>query len=306
MPVHTFQKTTTCTTARRQWIRPAFCSLAFVAVLALTGCAPRERIEPLRDQTADTGAASLRATAELIKSDPVAYLHQVYDRCCELDQYTVDFTRQERRGLGPFKRLYDPEHIECKFRREPFSIYFKWTDPEIKHNEATYVAGQEDDKVRFVPRYGFLGLEPRLTKVELMTPVIWGEARYPVTDFGVQRMLERTFASLERAGDQVEFSYEGISRLTGYEHPVHYLVMKFPQSMFATPTQELYIDVATGLPACTRVLRPDGSMEGAYIWANINPDVHLTDEDFLLEPEREAQAAEKAEQADETDSSSTE
>jgi hypothetical protein len=223
-----------------------------------------------------------------VRADPLAYLRTVADKCRALRQYTVDFTRQERRGFGFFKRLHEPERIACKFRRDPFSIYMKWQDPDIKYGESTYVAEAQENKVRFVPRHGLFGLPPRITRVELQTPVIWGESKYPLTDFGLERMMERTFANIERAGNDLVISYRGLARLPECDCVVHYLQLEFPPWQHRTPVQELFIDVETDLPACTRILYPSGKLEAAYVWNDVNPNVALTDEDFLLEAEREA------------------
>jgi hypothetical protein len=201
-----------------------------------------------------------------------------------LEQYTLTFTRQERRGF--FRRLRDPEVIACKFRRQPFSVYMKWLDPAVKYGESTYVAGQEQNKVRFVPRHGLFGLPPRITHVEVQTPVIWGEARYPITDFGLERMMARTFDSISRAGEDWTISYRGLTKLSDSDRVAHYLRLEFSPSLYRTPIQELFIDVETDLPTCTRVLHRSGELEAAYVWAEVDPGAKLTDDDFLLDAER--------------------
>ena len=259
-----------------------------VAVLIGTsGCAAKRTIAPITGPLAGITPAEADARAEVVRADPLGYLRHVADNCRALQQYTVDFTRQEHRGLAFFKLLREPEHIACKFRRTPFSIYMKWLDPDIKYGESTYVAGEQDNKVRFTPRHGLFGLPPRITRVDLQTPVIWGEANYPLTDFGLERMMERTFANVERAGDDLVISYLGLTRLLDSERVVHYLRLEFPPSQHRAPVQELFVDVETDLPACTRILRPSGKLEAAYVWKDVNPNATLTDADFLLEAERE-------------------
>jgi hypothetical protein len=260
--------------------------LIAVILVGTAGCSAKRTIGPVAGSLNGIAPAEADARAEYVRRDPLGYLHEVRENCRDLEQYTVEFTRQERRGIGFFKTLREPEHIACKFRREPFSIYMKWTDPDIKYGESTYVEGEQNDKVRFVPRHGLFGLPPQVTRVDLQTPVIWGESVYPLTAFGVEQMIKRTFRNIERAAGDLAVSYHGLTTLPEYDGVVHFLRLEFPPSQHTAPIQELFIDVETDLPACTRILRPSGELHGAYVWNHLDPGVALTDEDFLLDAER--------------------
>jgi len=260
--------------------------LVAMILVSVSGCAAKRTIAPVAGPLNGIAPEEADARAEIVRKDPRAYLHKVAEKCRALEQYTLTFTRQERRGF--FRRLHDPEAIACKFRREPFSVYMKWLDPDIKYGESTYVAGEQENKVRFVPRHGLFGLPPRVTRVGVQTPVIWGEARYPITDFGLARMMERTFDSIERAGDDWTISYEGLTKLSDdSDRVMHYLRLEFPPSLYQAPIQELFVDVETDLPACTRVLYRSGALEAAYVWSDVDPTARLTDDDFLLDAERQ-------------------
>lgn len=258
-----------------------------VLLLTVTACsAPKKKIEPLNADINGKTHAAYEARIESIRRDPLAYLHEVLEKCRALEQYSVNFTRQERRGLGFFKQLHEPERITCKFRRDPFSVYMKWLDPDVKYGESTYVAGREGDQVRFIPRNGLFGLSPTLHKVDLRTPVTWGEARHPMTEFGLERMMEHTFETLRAAGDEYTIKYEGLRKLVDYDGPVYFFRFELPRRLFEAPIREVYIDVATDLPACTRILFPSGKLDAAYIWADVDPKARFTDDDFLLDAER--------------------
>lgn len=260
--------------------------LVALALVSASGCAAKRTIAPVAGPLNGIAPEEADARAEMVRKDPRAYLHKVAEKCHALEQYTLTFTRQERRGF--FRTLHDPEAIACKFRREPFSVYMKWLDPDIKYGESTYVAGEQENKVRFVPRHGLFGLPPRVTRVGVQTPVIWGEARYPITDFGLARMMERTFDSIERAGDDWMISYQGLTKLShDSDRVMHYLRLEFPGSLHKAPIQELFVDVETDLPTCTRVLYRSGTLEAAYVWTDVDPKARLTDDDFLLDAERQ-------------------
>lgn len=260
--------------------------LLAAAVLWAPGCARREvGIEPRLGRLAGLPAAEADARADAIRRDPIGYLRKVADNCRALEEYTLTFTRQERRGL--FKLLYGPERITCWFRRQPFSIRMKWLDPEVKYGESTYVEGQNGNKVRFVPRPGLFGLPPRITAVDLQTPVTWGEAKYPLTTFGLERLMERTLRTMEAADEDVVVTYQGLMALSGSERIVHHLRLEYSPTRNKVPIQDLYIDVETDLPAATVLKYPSGRLDAAYLYEDLDRNVTLTDEDFLLEAERE-------------------
>ncbi len=276
--------------------RVRWCTAVGVAwaalVAALAGCAAPETAVPMEMAPA-TQPRSRPSDAEALRRDPMAYLRDVGRRCAALGQYTLTFTREERRGLGIFKTMHAPERIACRFRRDPFSVYMKWLDPDVKYGESVYVAGREDDKVRFVPRHGLFGLPPTITRVALQTPVRWGEARYPLSDFGLGRMMERTLATLDRAAGRVKISYLGLVRVPRRARWAHGLRFDFEPGVVATPLRELYIDPQTRLPVCTRLFRPSGALEAAYWWEDVDVAVCLSDDDFLLDAERKPRASGK-------------
>lgn len=267
-------------------MRPWTPALVGAALGLLVGCGGSPDIEPHPGPAKGLLPAEVENRVEAVRQNPVAYLHEVAEKCRALEQYTLTFTRHERRGL--FRKMYGPEHIACWFRREPFSVRMKWLDEDVKYGESVYVEGAADNKVRFVTRWWSPPLlpPPHINKVALRTPVIWGESQRPLTDFGLERLMERTLASLERAGDEVIVSYEQPLLLSDEGPTVHHLHLEYSDERHKVPIQELYIDLATDLPAGTVLKLPSGDIHAAFFYADLNMDVSLTDEDFLLEIER--------------------
>ena len=187
-----------------------------------------------------------------------------------------------------FKKVYGPERIACWFRQQPFSVRMLWLDPEVKYGESTYVAGAHDNQVRFIPRHGLFGLKPGITEVDLQTPVTWGESKNPLTDFGLQRMMERTLASMDKAGKTVNIAYRGLVTVPPLTKPVHYLRLEYPPDQWKTPFHDLYIDPESELPVGTVLSLPDNLLDASYFYTDINPSVRLSETDFLLEAERNA------------------
>jgi hypothetical protein len=215
-------------------------------------------------------------------------MRRVLARCAELEQYTLTLTRQERLGL--FRILRGPEQIRCWFRREPFSVRMKWLDPDVKYGESTFVRGEEGDRVRFIPRHGLFGLPPILTKVTLQMPVIWGESKYPLSDFGLERLMQRTLASIELSGDELVVEQLGRQTLASPRRVTEGLRLTYPQSKFPVPVQEIYFDVESGLPAMTVIKTADGQLDAFYRYDDVNVNVTLADDDFILDAERAQRA----------------
>lgn len=251
------------------------------------GCARAERamVTALPETTAAVAANGAPFAAE---EDILAYLHRVHENTKRLEQYTVVLTRQERRGFGLLRRLHDPEEIHCWYRRTPLSVRFVWADPEVKYGESVYVRGEQRDRVRFSPRWWPFWPRPEIVRVGLMTPVVWGEARYPVDEFGLEFLIRRTLLYVEQAEGRAEVEWLGTVPTPGQGRPAHRLRILYPAEQHAAPIQELLIDVERVLPAGTYSYFEDGRLDTSYVYTQLNTDVSLTDEDFLLEREREA------------------
>lgn len=262
--------------------------LAAAALLVVfqVGCANQASkiiLPPAADNELSRQSADV---VHVVASDPRAFLERVAKNAGELSQYTVQFTRTERRGL--LKALQGPEKIVCWYRRKPLSIRMKWVDPDVKYGESAYTAGSDADRVRFVPRNGFLGLAPAVTTVDVQTPVTWGESRYPITDFGLARMMERALDSMTRAGDELKIEYRGLTRLPETQRVVHSFHMEFPRAKFPVPVLELFVDRDTELPAGTIMRTASGELDATYWYADLRTDVKLAEGDFLMDAERSA------------------
>jgi hypothetical protein len=165
----------------------------------------------------------------------------------------------------------------------------EWLDKDTKYGKSAYVAGQFDNKVRFVTRWWSPPLlpPPSVNRVDVNVPVAFGEAKRPVTDFGLEAMMDRTLASLKSAGEDVVLSYVGLTQLPDDERTLHHLRLEYNPEKYKVPTQELFIDVATDLPAGSILRLPNGDVDGAYYYQQLDRSVRLTDADFILPEERE-------------------
>jgi hypothetical protein len=207
-----------------------------------------------------------------------------------MESYTLRFTRYERKRSGFSYKLSGPEIIRAWFRREPFSVKLKWLNEDLKYDESVYVAGEHDSMVRFVTRFPIFLLKPppQINLIDTQTPVILGETKRPITEFGLEGMLRRTLGSLETDGDAATSSYEGVVDHPETGRPAHKIRLTYPRPSNEPSIQDLYIDVETQMPTGSELRLADGTLDGAYYYDEIDASVALSDPDFLLSVEQEA------------------
>jgi hypothetical protein len=262
---------------------------AAAAITLVLGCGGGEKeIAPRGGPLRGMKAAEADALAENVRQAPLEYLRQIHARTQQLDEYTLTFTRYERRGL--FQKLHGPEEIAAWVRQDPFSVKLVWLDEDVKYGESVYIADQHDAQVRFVTRtpQPFLKAPPGINAIDPMTSVIWGESKRPLTDFGLERLMDRTLDSFNESGEDAIVEYRGIENLPITDQPVHHLRLTYSGKRHAVPLQDLYIDIRTNLPAGTELRKDDETLDAAYYYYDIDTDVDLTDESFLLSVEQSA------------------
>ncbi len=222
-------------------------------------------------------------TAEQIARDPVAFLRQVKLRCDAIPKYRLTFYRQER--LGVLQTLGKLEKIGVTFRADPFAVRFVWEDPGSPFVESLYVAGQNDDKLLVRERRGFLGLPPTTYQLDPMAPVRLGQAKRPITDFGLSKLMARTTATIDSppGGVPARIDYPGLTRVEQTGQEAHHLViMRAVAPGHPHPRQDLWIDAKTDLPAGTALYLADGRLDGLYLYADVRPDDSISDRDFRI------------------------
>ncbi|MFO0973346.1 MAG: DUF1571 domain-containing protein [Phycisphaerae bacterium] len=228
-----------------------------------------------------------------IQRDPVGYLRHCSDAAARLGQYRVTFERQERLGFPASLRAR--ERIAAVFRNQPFSVYFRWIDRGSEYAQASFIQGRNNDKVLLLPRRGFLGLPPSVSKFGVQDGVTFQKTRNPITDFGVARMMERTLERLERAGTAATVAYSGLADAGETGRRGRKFELTFPRSdPFPNKRMELFIDPQTHVPIGTWLFLPDGRLDAMYVYNEIDPGVQLSDADFDIRPaERPAKSAGK-------------
>jgi len=210
----------------------------------------------------------------------------------EIQDYTCLLLKRERIG----GKLNGPEVIFAKVRHEqdgpdadasPFSVYMKFLKPStVRGREILFAKEQEDSEL--LVRKGGRRLAFLTASLPPQSPLAMQGNLYPITEFGIKRLIERMIelGEKELAHRECEVTIDhGIQvdqyRCTRIEvkHPV-------PRDWFEYHVARIYIDDDLGVPVQFESFdwpesRGDPPvLKEQYAYRNLKLNVGLTDDDF--------------------------
>lgn len=160
---------------------------------------------------ADQGAASLRQ----LQQQAAAWYAGV-------DSYTARLTRREVVN-GTAK---PEEKLLFRFRKEPWSVYFKWLGDAGKGREVIYVKGLYENKIHTRLAAGDAPLMPAGTKMALAVDsiLVRSASRHSITEAGIGAGIDRLGALLDAQehGDKSRgvLTDLGLQKRPEYDQPV--------------------------------------------------------------------------------------
>src|SRR5262249_61956774 len=100
-----------------------------------------------------------------------------------MDPYLVRLPRREAKG----GKLSPEEIMLMKFRKEPFSVYFKWLGEEGKGREVVYVKGRYEGKLHPLLAAGDMPLAKAGSRMALAPDsfLVRSACRHPITQAGI-------------------------------------------------------------------------------------------------------------------------
>jgi hypothetical protein len=110
------------------------------------------------------------------------------DRYAAIDSYIVRLRRREQIN-GKDK----PEELLLfKFRKQPWSVYFKWLGTEGKGREVIYVRGQYDDKIQTLLAAGDMPLAPAGKRIAISPDSVFARAnsRHSINEAGIGSLID--------------------------------------------------------------------------------------------------------------------
>ncbi|MFH1417374.1 MAG: DUF1571 domain-containing protein [Planctomycetota bacterium] len=273
-----------------------------LAVLLVSGCGA-----PPIDRPSAVSVEGDQEVMQRIKQDPVEFLEEALAKARELKQFRAEFHRQERLGL--LGVLHPRERMTAEYRAEPLSIRFTWLDKDSEYQQAAYVAGQYADKVLLLARVGLLGLPPAVEKFPPAWAALFGKAKFPITDFGPKRLMEKTLARIEaaKACGKVKITLKDPRLIGPLKEPCFHLELRYPPGdKFVTKLQDLYIHTETRLPVATFLWLPgkdersSATLDAMYQYVGLDPNVKLTGSEFIIDADKQKPAKQPQREAGKT------
>jgi hypothetical protein len=221
-------------------------------------------------------------------SSPLQRLQQQAEEAAKrLDACTARLTRAEQVGGKETRE----EVLVCKFRKEPFSVHFKWIGQAFKDREVIYVAGQHENKIHTWLSAEDRVLGPLIKQVAYPpdSPMVRSRSRYPITTAGVWwpvQMFSRLSKALE-AGDKRygTLTYVGPQAMPQYpgkqmELVEHTVPAGAESVMPGGGKRQWYFDPETHLPLLIIAHDDRGQRVEYYCYTDVQPVSGLTDDDF--------------------------
>jgi hypothetical protein len=152
-------------------------------------------------------------------------------RYASTNAYVVRLHRREQVN----GRSRPDEVLLFKFRKEPWSVYFKWVGEEAKDREVIYVKGQHGNLIHTLTAAGDIPLMPlagRHIKVTPDSALLRSASRHPITDAGIGFLIESFGALLDAAerGDcqASMLKYVGVLKRSESDQPLEGVVQMIP------------------------------------------------------------------------------
>ena len=198
----------------------------------------------------------------------------------KVPSYTAVFEKRETVNGKPVGG-----RMQVKFRREPFSVYMRFLNPENEGRQVLYVAGRNDGKL-MVRETGLKGLVGTVS-LRPDDPMILSESRHTITSMGMANLARQVIDQWEaetRFGE-VDVNFYGKADLAGRPAVVIEAAHPVPRREFPYARTRLWLDRETKLPVRVQqwAFGPRGGEPvpvGDYTYTQVRTDVQLTARDF--------------------------
>lgn len=213
-------------------------------------------------------------------------LEQAQARYASIDSYVARFTRREAIN----GKLEPEELILFKFRKAPFSVYFKWLGQIGEGREVVFVQGQHGSKIHSLLAAGDVPLMPAGMRMSLApdNALVRSASRHSITDAGfgsslasivnVQQALARGDSSKGTLTDR------GVQKRPDYEAPLRLLEHGIPPGVEKPlprgGKRVVGFDPENQLPVLVQTFDERGQEVEYYRYDRLQPSVALDDHDF--------------------------
>lgn len=226
-----------------------------------------------QDQQVQAGEHPLVPALRLARQSQ-AILEQITD-------YECHFLRREMVN----NRLI-AHQTQLRLRHEPFSVYMKFIDP-APGREVLYVHGKNQGKL-IAHEAGGLSALVGTVSLPINSPTVMAEARYPITNTGMKRLIELVIAQweLESGFGETDVKYYPNAKIGNSECEVIEVSHPRPRRQFRYQLTRVFFDKKTRLPIRVENYGFPPSPEQQpilveeYTYTNIQLNRGFTDADF--------------------------
>ncbi len=203
-----------------------------------------------------------------------------------MDSYIVRLTRREF-----IKGKLQPEEVMLlKFRRDPFSVHFKWLGAQARGREVVFVKGQSNDQIHTLLAAGDMPLMPAGKRISLGhdSPLVRSGCRHSILDAGIGHLVEelgRLLTALEK-GDRQRgtLTYLPSQKRPEFSAPVAAIERVIPPNVETCLPRGgkrwLYFDPTSKLPLLVVAVDDRGQEVEYYHYDRLQYPVKLDDDDF--------------------------
>jgi hypothetical protein len=221
---------------------------------------------------------------------PRALHRQAAETYAAIDSYIVRLRRREVVG-GKSK----PEEVLLfKFRKQPWSVYFKWLGKEGAGREVVYVKGRYEDKLHTLLAAGDMPLTPAGKRIALPPDsiLVRSSSRHTIHEAGVGFLIDafgNCLAALERGDGRLgTLKYLGAVQRPEFDTAGEAVEQTIPagaEPQLPRGGQRLwFFDPGHHLPVLVRTVDESGREVEYYCYERFQYPVKLDDDDF--NPER--------------------
>jgi hypothetical protein len=206
-----------------------------------------------------------------------------------IDSYIARLTRREQ-----VNGKIEEEVMLFKFRKEPWSVYFKWLGEVGKGREVIFVKGQHGSQIHTLLAAGDHPFKPAGSRMALApdSPFVRMASRHPITEAGIGASIERLLTLLDaidhgdtRRGSVMEI---GIQQRPDYDGPLEVIEHTFPPGYDLTMPRggkRYYgFDAQSHLPVLVTARDDKGQEVEYYRYDRLQYPVRLDNDDF--DPDR--------------------
>lgn len=195
-----------------------------------------------RDDTTRVASSTAATNTAILPALETAYASRTALQM--LPGYTCTFTKNEQLKKGQMLR----QVVSLKFRREPFSVYLKYIEPNAGR-EVIYVDGRNKGKLQV---HEATGLAAVIGTISLFPN--GGEAmkenRYPVTMIGMEKMLDVVIEEWEAIAKDpsVKVDLYPQAKIGDAECTMYEILYAVPREPLRNHKSRIYFDKKTKFP----------------------------------------------------------